>query len=236
MNAWICTKCGETASSKCVSQRTVFPSDQMAAVMSYIYGYNVKVGPHGEYVNGQRIATTSLTLNTLESQDDARDLEEIELQYVSKPYMPHCNIPAKPIAPVKLNRQEFYNENACWDSHAQFLYQYKLYCKEYKSVKAMYETSITEWECLKLEHEVAMAEYNEQFNAWMAYEAVKEEVHEHNYKARLLWKTKVKEMLKRISEIKDSEWDHWLCNHDWVLSKNVEGNKCSLGCTHRKEV
>lgn len=33
MSSWICTKCGETASSKCVNQRTVFPTNQMATLI-----------------------------------------------------------------------------------------------------------------------------------------------------------------------------------------------------------
>lgn len=33
MSNWICTKCGETAGSKCPHQRTVFPTDQMATVL-----------------------------------------------------------------------------------------------------------------------------------------------------------------------------------------------------------
>jgi len=33
MSGYTCTKCGETASSKCVRQRSVFPNDQLATCL-----------------------------------------------------------------------------------------------------------------------------------------------------------------------------------------------------------
>jgi len=41
MSEWICTKCGETASSKCPNQRNIFPSNQMATAISNELGVNV---------------------------------------------------------------------------------------------------------------------------------------------------------------------------------------------------
>jgi hypothetical protein len=39
MSGYKCTKCGETASSKCVIQRSVFPSDQLATMIGNCFQY-----------------------------------------------------------------------------------------------------------------------------------------------------------------------------------------------------
>lgn len=43
MENWICVKCKESASSKCPDQRTVFPTDQLATVISNTIGVDVEV-------------------------------------------------------------------------------------------------------------------------------------------------------------------------------------------------
>jgi translation initiation factor 2 gamma subunit (eIF-2gamma) len=44
MNGYKCTKCGETASSKCVRERSVFPSDGHAALMTNVLKAKVEDG------------------------------------------------------------------------------------------------------------------------------------------------------------------------------------------------
>ena len=39
MSGYKCTKCGETASSKCVHQRSVFPNDQLATLIGNCFHY-----------------------------------------------------------------------------------------------------------------------------------------------------------------------------------------------------
>lgn len=43
MKQWICVKCEETASSKCPGQRSVFPNDQIATVVSNYIGVDLEI-------------------------------------------------------------------------------------------------------------------------------------------------------------------------------------------------
>ena len=57
-----CTKCGETATTKCHIARSVFPTDQIAAVLSYTVWLNEE--------------ETELRIKTPEDQDSVIDLLE----------------------------------------------------------------------------------------------------------------------------------------------------------------
>lgn len=231
MNRWVCTKCGETATSKCVSQRTVFPSDEGAAVMSHVYGYEVKVGPQGEYIDGQCLATVTLSYSILASRKESEAMREWPDEYVAKPYAPHCDLGPKPRDPGRLMTwPKFSRENRTDDYDI-----YRGYKRAWKEAKAAYQREIAEWERRKLEHEVAMCEYEERFRAWLQYEEAKEHVWEHNAEARRRRKEYFKAHVDSLLSISRDSMAHWLCGHDWVLAKDEPTNRCSLGCEHRKD-
>lgn len=50
MAGYTCTKCGETAYSKCVGQRNVFPEHQMATLIGNFFTYGRHPGYENSYV------------------------------------------------------------------------------------------------------------------------------------------------------------------------------------------
>lgn len=225
---WVCSKCGETAISKCPYSRTVFPSDQQAAVMSHVYSYDIKFGPQGQYIDNQVQATISLGYVMLVPEEQARAMTDIDLPYINKPYPPTCRVGPKPVEPEWLTPKKARTERGMDPA------TYKQFKAWYKEAKAEYERKIAEWEEAMLRHHVAMAKYNEQFKAWCYYEENKERVWAHNKKTRHLRKEFLKANLEHILGIRKESLEHWLCDHHWLLdSEELTSQPCSLGtCMH----
>ena len=49
MSYYNCRKCGESASSKCVNQRSVFPGDKMAALLTWVLKSSAERNESGTY-------------------------------------------------------------------------------------------------------------------------------------------------------------------------------------------
>lgn len=82
MSEYKCTKCGMTASSKCVNQRNLFPSDELVTMIRNLTTFDFKVtrdvspaednGLHRRFI--QRELTIGFTVNGSEN-DDGDDLK-----------------------------------------------------------------------------------------------------------------------------------------------------------------
>ena len=234
MNRWTCTKCGEHAISKCPHQRSVFPDDEMAAIMSYVYGFEVHVGRYGEYDRNASRVTVSLQYQMVVDHDEAEAMHEWDLDYVGTPYVPNCNVPPKPQEPPRYTRVKFRNMNLNM-SIERLNAEWKEYTAWYKAAKAEYDIKIVEYEEALLKFRLDMAEYDVKFKEYVQYKEAWPHVQAHNEEARRLRKEFFKKNLDNILKINRESLEHWLCDHDWVLAKDEPGNTCSLGCTHRKE-